>query len=164
MKPHSRFFVLVWVALLFLPLYVFAADNLPAKSEVSSRFGVLKVLDVQDEQQLFIGKKPLPIAERLVGIEQAWQVGGKDVFLVSMTSGGTACPLTYVFVMLEPKRGYMSEFFGNCSEQPDVLHLGSRILVKFARMSRANPALVVEFDDGAVFEGKKKLKLEAFMF
>lgn len=152
------------VGLIVLPLLAIAGEELLGKSEMSSRFGQLKVLNTGDQQQLFIGKKSMPIKDHFVSIEKIWQIASKDVFLISMASGGSACPATYAFIVLESKVASLSDSFGNCSDLPNVERLGNRIVVKFGRRSRDNPAVVVELDDLSVFEGKKKLKVMPVAF
>jgi hypothetical protein len=151
-------------ALSLTPHLLIAGEVLLSKSEMSSRFGQLKVFERLDEKVLFIGKKQLPLSDHSVDIAGKWQLGVKDVFLVSMSSGGNFCPATYAFVSVESKLVSVTEAFGNCSDLPEVKRLGTRILVKFGRMSRSQPAVVVEFDDGAVFEGRKRVAVTTLAF
>lgn len=155
---------ILMAALAGFPFLVIAGEELLGKSEINSRFGQLKVVRTGDEQQLSIGKNLIPIKDHLVQIDGRWQIDEKDVFLISMASGGNACPATYAFVVLERRVASVSESFGNCSDLPNVQRLGNRVLVKFGRMSSDNPAVVVEFDDGATFEGKKILKVIRVVF
>ena len=159
MKTAASFVIPLWVSLTSLPYFAIAGEALLARDEMSSRFGILKVLDDQDEKRLYIGKKPLPISDHLVRIEQKWQMGARDVFFVFMDSGANGCPVTYAFASVESKVVSLSDAFGNCNDSPNVERLGIHIIVSFGRLSRDRPALLLEFDDGAVFEGRKNLKV-----
>ena len=136
-----------------------AKKTLMAKVEMTSRFGVLKVLNVNDEQQLFIGRQPLSMSNHSLGIKEKWEIGKKDIFLVSSDSGGNFCPILYSLITVEKLLVNVSAPFGNCGDWLKVKRLGDRIILRFDRWNRENPAVLVKFDGGVISEGRRTVNV-----
>lgn len=136
-----------------------ADEMLESKSSMKGRFGTLAVRNLDGEARFQLGGKPLPLSDYQGQVEKRWELGSNDVYLVSLASGGVACPSTYAFVTVSADKAVSTEPFGNCSDVPQVARVGDRVVVKFPRMSREAPATVIEYDKGDVYEGKKKVAL-----
>lgn len=62
---------------------------------------------------------------------QEWQREGRDIYLIAVGSGGTACPAEYRFLTVERGKLTLSDEFGNCSDIPEVSEGAGEIVVKF---------------------------------
>lgn len=143
------------ISTFFLSLAVFVAPisaYCASLEQMKTRYGVVSVKGANDSgQDIYINTKKLPISDQYIGIEKKWEVGAKDILLISTASGGTGCPSTYVFLIVTEKQAITSESFGNCNDMPEVSRIKDTILVKFPRMSRSNPAETTQYDNGKVY-------------
>lgn len=151
--PYALY-VLLWSVTSIAP----AGESLEDLDHAKTRYAKVTVEPVPGDdslKQLAINGTVLPIPEGYsdvyVSIEKKWEIGSRDVLLISTATGGNACPSLYYFVVMEPEQAHVSETFGNCAESPEVTRIKDTILVKFPRVSRFAPAETAEYDDGKVY-------------
>lgn len=171
MKIHTILFLAVLVA----PISAYCAEPLESLEQMKTRYGIVSVKPAEfGDRDVYINEKKLPISDHLIAIEKKWEIGAKDILLISTSSGGSACASSYVFLIVSQKQAVASADFGNCSDMPDVSRIKDTILVKFPRMSRNNPAETTQYDNGKVYgkifqpanrikkQGEVKLETTAF--
>lgn len=112
-----------------------------AESSVVSRYGTLttKLVDPEDdytgaERNIFLNGKKIPSAttpyDLEESVERVFQFEEKDVFLITSSFGGAACPATFRFITVSPHGATSTEDFGTCSDILEIENSGSVITVK----------------------------------
>ena len=114
------------LALTLLPLPALAQTlpdmtNPPYLSEAIVQGGLLVVetvaADGYDTRQLMFNDTPVPgIVDGSVYIQAVIPAGGEDWVLVSVASGGNACPTLWAIVATSTTGARPTEVFGTCSE------------------------------------------------
>jgi hypothetical protein len=100
---------------------------------------------------LFKGKRVYQNDECFsLGIKKVFSIGTDKVALVEVSSGGTACPSTYVFITAKSSGvPLLSKEFGNCSDIPKIIAKGEKITLKFP----GNPPETWTYQNGNVRKG-----------
>lgn len=84
-------------------------------------------------------------------IEKVFSIGNSKVALIKVSSGGTACPATFVFITAKSSgTPVISKEFGNCSDIPKIIAKGDKINLNFP----GNPPKTWTYQNGNVREGK----------
>jgi len=99
---------------------------------------------------LFNGKTIYKNDDNSLNIKKAFSVGADKVALIEIASGGTACPVTYVFATVKGDGTLsLSAEFGTCSDIPNIIVKGDKITVKLP----GNPPGTWTYQNGNVKKG-----------
>jgi len=86
-----------------------------------------------------------------LAIEKVFSIGTDKVGLIGVSSGGTACPKTYVFITVKGSGApLVSKEFGNCSDIPKIAAKGDKITLSFP----GNPPEMWTYQAGNLRKGK----------
>ena len=106
-----------------LPVALAAQDaiEMPYLESAETRYGTLSVgavnLDGFEAEQLFFNGAPVAgTADAYVDIQAVMPSGEDDMVLISVASGGNACPTLWAFARVNAAGIKVSEIFGTCSE------------------------------------------------
>jgi hypothetical protein len=79
-----------------------------------------------------------------------------NAILLMNSSGGTACPALYRFIMLTPSYIKQTPEFGNCSDLPKVSTEGEKLKLTF-RKFKSSEKLIYIYDGNELIENRNKL-------
>lgn len=159
MRIRNSIFLLV---IFITPISAYCEEKLEWLKKMNTRYGVVSVKKDAENygDELFVNKRKLPISDAIISIAKKWEIGDKDILLISTSGGGNACESFYNFLIVTKNQVVASEQFGNCGS-PDISKIKDSILLRFSRQSRYAPAETVEYDNGKVYGKAGKLKMEA---
>ncbi|MDD5395564.1 MAG: hypothetical protein PHE17_21280 [Thiothrix sp.] len=142
--------VIISLGLLMVSVSAYCSEMPKLEDLANTRYGLISVAEGEYvEGYIYINKKKSPFGDMYIGLEDKWEIGTKDVLLISSGGRGTSCGAIYHFLIIENKQAAFSASFGNCSV-PEVTKIGETILVKFPRMNRYNPAETAQYENGKV--------------
>lgn len=105
----------------------------PALQSLETPHGTLSVRDstyVYESVLQLDGEMIEPTIQGLISISYAYQIGQRNVALISVDSGDPACPVHYHWIALY-KAGYqVTEAFGSCSTQIRVAAQGQTLVLE----------------------------------
>ena len=139
---------------IFAALLLFCSIGVTNAQTLKTPYGVLSVTNNSD---LLIDQKQFsPKINGGMGIDFVFSTkyGDKFAFLLSMNSGGNACPATYRWVLLNEKGFEASPDFGNCSEEAKGSLVGNDLIVQAPRYGTA-PAAKYSFNGTQLKENDK---------
>lgn len=139
---------------IFAALLFFCSIGVTNAQTLKTPYGVLSVTNNSD---LLIDQKQFsPKVNGGMGIDFVFSTkyGDKFAVLLSMNSGGNACPATYRWVLLTEKSFEASPDFGNCSEEAKGSLVGSDLIVQVPRYGTA-PAAKYSFNGSQLKENDK---------
>jgi hypothetical protein len=86
--------------------------------------------------------------------EKLFDFGAYQSVLVLDNTGGTACPVSYVFITLRSnKSSSVTKSFGNCSDNPKIQQQGKKVTLNFPPFGSAS-AEKWAYDDGKISKTK----------
>lgn len=105
----------------------------PALQALSTPYGELSVRHsgyVYDSRLVLDGDEIEPTVRGIIGISYAYRVGKRNMVLISVDEGDSACPVHYHWLSLG-KNGYtLSEAFGSCSDKIRVSTRRGKLLLQ----------------------------------
>jgi hypothetical protein len=88
-------------------------------ASIKTRYGELSLQTTEEgDFKLTINKKELATYTGYsISIQEKFQIGTSDIFLVAVNSGGMACPMDLYVVQIDDASSYkVSERFGTCTD------------------------------------------------
>ena len=86
--------------------------------------------------------------------EKLFDFGSYQSVLVADNTGGTACPVSYVFITLRSNKSFsVTKSFGNCSDIPKIQQQGKKVTLSFPPFGSVSAGKWV-YDDGKISKTK----------
>lgn len=129
-----------------------------------SRYGEIAVKhdNVKGDVALIVNgiRMPNDFYGDIPGFDRSWSIGARDVFLMTLRSGGVGCPSMYFFVIVEKGAASVSQAFGSCSDLPEASLQNGVLTVTFPPYEGA-PGVAVRYDNGQVtaIDGGKQTRV-----
>lgn len=157
-RPNCKHSVFVFLCLLGSLLGGASAASsqwpaAPSRLVFDTPYGTLQVEDndyVYESRLRFNNTDVAPTVQGLLNIPYAFSLPSSQIALVSISSGDSACPFTYRWVVLQEKGYTMSPEFGSCSEQIKVSVKGSTFLVQTPSKQKPDKIDIYAYDGKTV--------------
>lgn len=133
-----------------------------AKDVTKFPLGEISIEDVTVEVKTAKGKTPIAIDESNMSVSVKKQFTNtakdKSLVLLQVSSGGNACPATYMVVEVNASGAVKStKEFGTCSDIPEIKYTNDILTLKMPNMESKKSSLF-KYENGVVTENGKAVK------
>jgi hypothetical protein len=109
-------------------------DTLPTTKTKQTRYGIVEVVEDDDGgTRLAYQGEPLNIGDTesySLNLGPVWSVGASELLVVEAGSGGTACPSSFILLVVKPEGIFHSKQFGSCSDLVRATQRPDRIILR----------------------------------
>jgi len=133
-----------------------AAPAAFAQDTYDSPSGAVRIVGGSGEQKsVTVGDQVIPLGDYYAGLHE--KVG--NLVLVSISSGGTACPSQFAWLDTTPGKVRISETFGTCSDYAEVSHDNETVTVTMPSLNGSIGNVAFDYDGSRISE--RQLGLES---